>query len=222
MLPCFTLHFAVSLTLAAGTAFQGSPSACGGDQLMPVRSCGELPSCPNYSSGCNSSGCNSCELPECELPECGVCGQNQCWDCSGEEGIDIDSLTAAAQSKKLYEASLARIVFVLPEDAGVSLLDQKMTTLGPKRSFVVAVPDQAKDYKYEMKVDVVRNGKKYFKRLKINDLRAGMILTVAVEAPPVPEGEPAQIALALKIDAPGGKPPEADSDAEVKTDGDAQ
>lgn len=23
----------------------------------------------------------------------GVCGQNQCWDCSGEEGIDVSSLT---------------------------------------------------------------------------------------------------------------------------------
>jgi len=137
-----------------------------------------------------------------------VCGQNKCWDCSGDEGIDLESLTPEAKSKKLYEASMARIMFVLPEDAGVSLLDQKMSTLGPKRSFVVSVNDQSKDYKYEVKVDVVRGGKKYFRKLKINDLRAGMILIVAVEAPPVPEGEPAEITLSYEFIQKGGKPVE--------------
>lgn len=175
--------------------------------------CGELPTSCNCTSDCNS----------CPLPECGVCGQNQCWDCSGEEGIDVDSLTPEAQSKKLYEASMARIVVMVPEDAGVFLLDQRMSTLGTKRSFLVSVNDQSKDYKYEVKVDVVRNGKKYFKKLKIADLRAGMILNVAVEAPPVPEGEPAQIAIDAVPIAKGGKPKEEESDdakdsADEKTD----
>ena len=166
-------------------------------------SCGELPSCTFSSSDCNN----------CPVPECGVCGQNKCWDCSDEPGIDVESLTPKAQSKKLYEASMARIVIVAPEDAGVFLLDQRMSTLGAKRSFIVSVNDQSKDYKYEVKVDVVRGGKKYFKKLKIVDLRAGMILNVVVEAPPVPDGEPAEIAIAAEAVEKGGKPQE-DEDAD--------
>ena len=196
----FALQLTVSLSLTVSTALQGYSDdfcpGCGSMQSPVCSSCEELPACSICSSDCNS----------CELPECGVCGQNQCWDCSADEGVDLESLTPEAKSKKLYEASMARIMFVLPEDAGVSLLNQKMSTLGPKRSFVVSVNDQSKDYKYEIKVDVVRGGKKYFRKLKIKDLRAGMILAVAVEAPPVPEGEPAQITLAPEIIAKGGKP----------------
>ena len=200
MLSCFTFRFAVSLAFAAGTAFHDCDNAsCGDDQLKSVQSCsdcGELPACTICSTGCNV----------CQLPECGVCGQNQCWDCSADEGIDLASFTPEALSQKLYEASMARIIIILPEDAGVSLLDQKMSTLGSKRSFVVSVFDQSKAYKYEIKVDVVVNGKKYFKKLKITELRAGMILTVAVEAPPVPEDEPAQIMFTPEMVHPGGKP----------------
>lgn len=162
--------------------------------------CGELPSCSFCTTDCNT----------CPMPECGICGQNPCWDCSDEPGIDVDSLTPEAQSKKLYEASMARIIISIPEDAGVSLLDQRMSTLGEKRSFTVSVSDQSKDYKYEVKVDVVRGGKKYFKKLKIVDLRAGMILNVAVEAPPVPDGEIAQIKITAEALEKGGKPKESD------------
>ncbi len=198
---------ATGLVMAMNLAAQaGAQDSC--------TACGELPSCSVCTStcdGCNGfSGCNSCEV---DLPECGVCGTAQCWDCSGEEGIDVDSLTPAAQSKKLYEASLARIKFELPEDAGVSLLDQKMSTLGAKRAFVVPVQSQDKDYKYEIKVDVVRGGKKYFKKIKIQDLRAGMILLVIVDAPPVADGEPGQINVAAAPEALGGKPPEEEGDS---------
>ena len=180
--------------------------------------CGQSPQ-PGIGCGCSECGelpCStfcSTECNACQVPACGVCGTNACWDCSDDPGIDVDSLTPAAQSKKLYEASLARITFVLPENAGVSLMDQKMSTPGPKRSFVVSVSDQSKDYKYEVKVDVVRNGKKYFKKLKIKDLRAGMILAVTVDAPPVEEGEPAQINLEAVPLAVGGKPADSAEDA---------
>lgn len=59
---------------------------------------------------------------------------------------------------------------------------------------------------------MVRNRKECFKKLKIKDLRAGMILNVAVEAPPVPEGEPAQIAIDAVPIAKGGKPKDEESD----------
>ena len=195
---------ATGLAMAMSLAAQaGAQDSCG--------ACGELPSCSICTSGCD--GCNGFNGCEAGLPACGVCGTAQCWDCSGEEGIDVDSLTPAAQSKKLYLASLARIKFELPEDAGVSLLDQKMYTLGATRAFVVPVKSQDKDYKYEIKVDVVRGGKKYFRKIKITDLRAGMILVVKVDAPPVADGEPGQIIVEPALEAPGGKPPEEEGDA---------
>lgn len=211
----FALQLAVSLGLTASTGLHGYSSesgpGCGVVHSQGCSSCGELPACSICSSDGNS----------CELPECGVCGQNPCWDCSGDAGIDLQSLTPEAKSKKLYEASMVRIMFVLPEDAGVSLLDQKMSTLGPKRSFVVSVNDQSKVYKYEVKVDVVRGGKKYFRKLKINDLRAGMILAVAVEAPPVPDGEPAVINLVHEFIQNGGKPEEDKTQDDVNENDDA-
>lgn len=202
----------LSICLIACATVQDDPQQF--DPSIQLRPSEECSACGEFPASCIcSSDCNPCPLPEC-----GVCGQNQCWDCSGEEGIDVDSLTPEAQSKKLYEASMARIVVMVPEDAGVFLLDQRMSTLGTKRSFLVSVNDQSKDYKYEVKVDVVRSGKKYFKKLKIADLRAGMILNVAVEAPPVPEGEPAQIAMAPEVVANGGQPKEEKSDAEQDAD----
>jgi uncharacterized protein (TIGR03000 family) len=176
--------------------------------------CGELPlgiACSSGCGGCMScmsmAGCMSCEVP---LPECGICGTARCWDCSHEEGIDVDSLTPAAQSKKLYEASLARIKFVVPEDAGVFLSDQRMSALGVERSFVVPCENVDTLYKYELKVDVVRGGKKYFKKHKLDNLQAGMILLVTVEAPPVEDGKPADIKLVAVPEAEGGKPADAE------------
>ncbi len=175
----------------------------------------------------SSSGCSECAAVSApssrpagcstnSMPSCTICGGNRGCDCSDQPGVDVDSLTPAAQSKKLYEASLARITFVLPEDAGVTLMERRMSTLGPKRSFVVSVSDQTMDFKYEVKVDVVRNGKKYFRKLKIIDLRAGMILAIAVDAPPVSEEEPAQITLESTVVAMGGKPPDERTDVDGK------
>jgi len=191
------------LTIANDVIYETRPSACAEftqqDQACDV--CGGA----SMGSAC-SSGCQTCAPPACN-----VCGTAPCWDCSNEEGIDLESLTPEAQSKKLYEASLARIKFVGPEDAGVSLQGQKMTTLGAKRSFVVSVDDQSKVYKYEIKIDVVRNGKKYFKKHKIEKLRAGMILVLNVEAPDVAEDMPAVIVIAPVPEAEGGEPKDSNT-----------
>ncbi|MFK7819263.1 MAG: hypothetical protein AB8G99_11125 [Planctomycetaceae bacterium] len=179
-----------------------------------------------------------CQSKQSDMPP--VCGANKdcpcqsyphCCDGSGGgEGIDIDSLTPEAQSKKLFSQYQARIKFELPEDAGVYLLDQPMTTPGEKRSFVIPVYSQEKTYKYEIKVDVVRNGKKYFKRVKIKEFRAGMILKVAVEAPKVEKGKPIVLKVTPEVEAPGGPPKkdkkddadgdDADSDSEESEEGD--
>jgi uncharacterized protein (TIGR03000 family) len=208
------ISFGIALTfgIAALPALQAQDSCGQASCAVPADvcgTCGEVSACCSGISGCGGcmngmcfGGCMGCEVP----PACGICGTACCWDCSHEEGIDVDSLTPAAQSKKLYEASLARIKFEVPEDAGVFLLDQRMSALGEKRVFVVPVESKDTKYKYEVKVDVVRGGKKYFKKHKITDLQAGMILVVKVAAPPVPDGEPAQIVLEAAPEHPGGKP----------------
>lgn len=205
-----------STALAAPFASPGQPGCQAPCAVVPIAE-----GCQSVSTGCSTcgpvAGCQTGCQTGC-MPECGVCnGTAMCWDCSFEEGIDIDSLTPAAQSKKLFEESMARIKFELPDNAGISLLDQKMSTPGEKRSFVIPVPDATKDYTYEIKVDVVRGGKKYFKRIKIPAFRAGMILLVKVDAPPVADGEPAVIEAAVAEEAAGGKPAdEGAAPAEVK------
>ncbi len=165
---------------------RGGDSATKSDiQMPPV--CGAKVKQSKCQQGCTTQACDCC------LGGGGV-------------GIDVDSLTIPAQSKRLYEGYQARIKFELPEDASIDLYDQPMTTPGGKRSFVVPVYKQDKKYEYHFTVSVVRAGKKYFKKHKVKDFQAGMILAVKVEAPEeVPDGE-----LPIKVEAkplaPGGKP----------------
>lgn len=67
--------------------------------------------------------------------------------------------------------------------------EQRMTSLGKKREYIVQILDQTKSYKYEGKVDVVINGQKYFRRIPMNGIAAGSIVTVSVEVPEVAEDE---------------------------------
>ncbi len=196
----------LGLNSAAVAGLNQEPSCCA---PAPVcASCNEMPACGTCQPVPECQGCMTSSCP-CEMAGCEVCsGNGMCWDCSLEEGVDVDSLTPAAQSKQLYLASQARITMLVPAKAGVTLLDQKMSMPGVKRTYVVPVPDQTKDYKYEIKVDVVSNGKKYFKRVKIPKFRAGMILAVKVDAPPAEEGEAPQILVEPAVVAEGGKPPE--------------
>ncbi len=186
---CLSAIAAIAMATATPSALAAdcSPSGCGDTSCAP---------CAGGPSSCQS--CNT---------GCQVCGgQSFCCDGLVGEGIDVDSLTPEAQSKQLYEALQARLIFELPEDADVYLADQKMTTPGAKRTFVVPVNDPTKVYQYRFKVDVVRGGQKYFKNVTLNTLRAGAILKIAVEAPPVVEGEPATIDIAWESVAPGGGP----------------
>lgn len=154
-----------------------------------------------------TSTCQSCNVG------CDLCGTG-----SGylPAAIDVDSLTVKAQSKRLFEASQAQLKFDLPEDAVIVLSGQQMTTPGDQREFIVPVNDQNTVYKYEVRIEVVRGGKRYFKKQTLKTLRAGAILKIAVEAPKVPMGEPATIALAVEPEAVGGPEKEADSKKPAK------
>jgi hypothetical protein len=211
----------LTITLFAGLEVSGGSLL--GDHLpscsappVPVAACEICQPQP----GCSApvSVCNGCQPQGCPgvMPECSICnGQAMCWDCSWEEGIDVDSLTDEAQSKRLYLASQASIRIDLPEKSSVYLLDQRMSTPGPRRTFVIPIPDQTKDYRYEVRVDLVANGKKYFKRHKIESIRAGMILWLKVEATAA-EGEAPKITVEEVALEEGGKPPE-DSEETDKT-----
>lgn len=115
----------------------------------------------------------------------------------------------------LYEASQARLVFQVPEDATIYLLNQQMSTPGAKRTFTVPVNHQEKIYKYEIRVEVIRGGNRYFKKVKLDTVRAGAILAVAVEAPPIVDGEPAQINVEIAPVAEGGSPTNSPSDSKL-------
>jgi hypothetical protein len=140
------------------------------DKPKPCSDCG-----PKVDSHCapQQNCCNPCANPG--VPQ-------NCYDCTFEEGTDIDSLTPAAQSKELLAASQARIIFEGPEDVGVWLNGRRMSALGKKRSYLVPLPDANASYEYEIRVDAVLNSKKYFRRIKIEALKAGTILSCKVES----------------------------------------
>ena len=182
--------------------------------LSPLSVAGTDSSCSSCGEAAQVGGCvaNACSSCGCGVGLPAVCGVGNCcscWDCSNEEGIDVDSLTPESQSKQLKDAMMARIVFIGPDDAGVSLMGQKMMTLGKKRSFVVPVDSIDRTYKYEVKVDVVRGGKKYFKVHKIDNLQAGTILELAVTADAPADGEPMTIGIEPNQVAPKEKEAEA-------------
>lgn len=155
----------------------------------------------------STSTCQSCNAG------CDFCGTGAGYL---PAAIDVDSLTVKAQSQRLFGASQAQLKFELPEDAVIVLSGQQMTTPGDKREFIVPVNDQNTVYKYDVRIEVVRGGKRYFKKQTLKTLRAGAILKIAVEAPKVPMGEPATIALAVEPEAIGGPEKKADSKEPVK------
>ncbi|MCA9057071.1 MAG: hypothetical protein KDA85_01170 [Planctomycetaceae bacterium] len=208
-----TTTVAAAIVLAVSPQLSAAP--VGDCNCAPTPSCA-VPSCAAPADACHScnESCHSCGASICGdavcgtcgcLPECGVCGTNQCcWDCSYDEGTDIESLTPEAQSKTLYDASQARIEFELPETAGVWLGSQKMMTPGGKRTFVVPIADRTKIYKYEARIDVVIHGKKYFRRIPVNAITAGTILSYKITVPEIEEGATPIIDHEAKTLAAGG------------------
>ena len=156
-------------------------------------------------------GCNECE----PCNECG--GSNSCDTCipgeikevccSNAFGVDVDSLKPAAVSNRLYEASQAKLVFVLPDDRPfVYLSGTRMATPGKRREYLVPVGNQNESYEYGIKVDTVFDGQLYHKQHSLKDLRAGSIvqITVAFIPPNAEAGLPADMTFEPLEIAPGG------------------
>ena len=173
----------------------------------------EAPECQPDSS-C-STCCQECDTCESEAAECSVCGGHEASDCCFATSIDVDSLKDDAQSKKLYDAQQARLIFKLPNDKYfVYLSGRQMSTPGKLRSFTIPVGNQERVFHYDVKVDMVHKGQKYHKKQTIKTLRAGSIiaLTVAFAEPNEEEGLPADITFDLVTRASGGSPEDAGGD----------
>jgi hypothetical protein len=106
-----------------------------------------------------------------------------------DPGTDIDSLTLAAQSKRLLEASQAELRFTVPESAVLWLGSRKVSALGAKRTVRVPISDVAKSYHYEARIEFVLGGKKYFRRIDIGGLQAGRIVAYSFTIPELKEDD---------------------------------
>ena len=95
-----------------------------------------------------------------------------------------------------------------------------MTTAGKERMFLVAVNNQQSTYRYDLRVDVVRGGKIYYKKKQIEILKAGAILKIIVEAPKVADGEVPEINMDVLPIMPGGDPEKQNKAAPAATDED--
>ena len=168
--------------------------------LLVVLFASHVPAKDRDSNNCSRPAVRTCQSC-CGQAKC--CPGNPC--CIPEAPIDIDSLTPEAQSKALYEKKQARLIFNVPEDAYVWLGHQKMEACGAKREYLVQVNEQDAVYKYDFKVDVVRGGRVYYKKSSMNILRAGAIITVNVQSPPVAEGEIPAIVVEVVPVMPGDK-----------------
>jgi len=211
---------------AMSSAFAGSHLSCS-DSQAPTCAAPACTVCEQSMSACGCMVCGTgcCGCPSAMMPTCSVCdGGMSCWDCCFQEAIDVDSLTPEAKSRQLYDSGLARIDMILPDDGTVYLMGQMMMTLGVERTFTVPVPDRSKIYAYDLRFEFVRGGKKYFKKVKLDGVRAGAIILVGVEAPPVPDGEPGVIVVAAEVVLPGGvgtEPEEGEAAGGVGTDYDS-
>jgi uncharacterized protein (TIGR03000 family) len=83
-----------------------------------------------------------------------------------------------AETTKI-DRSAAVLVVKVPADATVYLADQKMSLTGTERKFRVPVGDAGKEYKYPVRVEVVRDGKTLVSRTE-QKLRGGQQVELAV------------------------------------------
>lgn len=153
--------------------------AAAGDCAAPAAPC-------ERTKPCVSTNCRQ----HCQAIDCEVCGTSAyAGDCTMDPGTDVDSLTLAAQSKRLLEASQAELRFTLPESAVLWLGNRKVSALGTKRAVRVPISDVAKSYHYEARVEFVLDGKKYFRRIDIGGLQAGRILAYSFTIPELKEDD---------------------------------
>ncbi len=167
-------------------------------------------SAPSLTASC-CQRCQTCD--PCQTCEPGAITETCC---SGVHSIDVDSLKPKAQSKKLYGASQARLIFVLPDDRPfVYLAGMRMLTLGKRREYTVPVGNQSESYEYDIKVDTVHDGQLYHKLQQLENVRAGSIIQVTVGfVPPVAEeGLPADITFEVQTIAAGGEAETAGGEA---------
>lgn len=84
---------------------------------------------------------------------------------------------AAPETTKTDRAAL--LIVKVPADAVVYLMDQKMTLTGTERKYRIPLPEAGKEYRYPVRVEVVRDGKTLVSRSE-QKIRGGQRFEVAV------------------------------------------
>jgi hypothetical protein len=195
-------------------AFVGIPSLtlsgeCGASGCSADSSCSECcQECQTCTPSQTYDSCQQCQTCESSVSGCLICGGQGASSCCAVS-IDVDSLKDDAQSKKLYDAQQARLIFKFPDDKYfVYLSDRQMNTPGKIRNFTIPVGDQEKKFNYEVKVDRLHHGQMYHKKQTLKTLRAGSIIAITVGflPPNEEEGLPADITFELEPRALGGDP----------------
>ena len=207
------LSFFTALAAMHAATFAGQCGGCGADYGGSSDAC-----CQQCQTCCPTQTCNTCQQCGPGVAGCSICGGQGTSNCCCAVSIDVDSLKDDAQSKKLYEASRARLIFKLPDDKYfVYLSGRQMSTPGKLRSFTVPVGDQKRQFNYEVKVDMVYQGQKYHKKEILKTVKAGSIIAIEVGFvnPNEEEGLPADITFDTKTRIEGG-PPEDDEQGENK------
>lgn len=95
--------------------------------------------------------------------------------------------TLAPPETTRADRSAAILVVKVPADATVYLVDQKMSLTGTERKYRIPLADAGKEYTYQIRVEVVRNGKTLVSRSE-QKIRSGQQFEVAV-AEMVDDGE---------------------------------
>ena len=200
------LSFITALAAMHAATFAGACGAagCGADYGGSCNAC-----CQECQTCCPAQTCDTCQQCGPGVAGCSICGGQGASNCCCAVSIDVDSLKDDAQSKKLYAASRARLIFKLPDDKYfVYLSGRQMSTPGKLRTFTVPVGDQERKFNYEVKVDKVYQGQKYHKKEVLKSLKAGAIIAIEVtfELPNEENGIPPNIVFTPTVKAEGGSP----------------
>jgi uncharacterized protein (TIGR03000 family) len=182
----FLLMVAVAATaLLADSQFASARrNSCGG--------CGGGKSCHqgrrhHGRSNCRqTSGCGTCTTG-CGVNTCSTCGTSGCATCGVTSVVGGTACASgvctvgAAAAFAQAEGNEATLVVTLPEDATLIINDTVTTSQSSQRVFVTPALEQGKEYQYNLKAQIVRDGQVQTITAKAT-VQAGKTSTVELKA----------------------------------------
>ncbi len=154
----FLLMVAVAATaLLADSQFASARrGSCGGGRCHQGRRQHGCGGC-GQTSGCGSCGTKTCgSVSSCGTAVCTTCGSGTVVaGASCPNGVcAVGSGAVLAQA----ESNEATLVVTLPEDAALTINDATTSSTSSTRVFVTPSLEQGKEYEYNLKAKIVRDG----------------------------------------------------------------